>query len=75
MRLKPPGSAIPAYFLHGEALQAPDERLVHIETIAARSSELRNLHCGAPEMARSGLAVRRELAHSVGEGSVEELRP
>jgi AraC family transcriptional activator of pobA len=37
MRLKPPGSAIPAYFLYGEALQAPDERLVHIETIAARS--------------------------------------
>jgi AraC family transcriptional regulator, transcriptional activator of pobA len=37
MRLKSSGSAIPAYFLYGEALQAPDERLVHIETIAARS--------------------------------------
>jgi AraC family transcriptional activator of pobA len=38
MRLKSPSSAIPAYFLYGEALQAPDERLVHIETIAARST-------------------------------------
>lgn len=28
---------VPAFFLYGEALQAPDERLVHIETIAARS--------------------------------------
>jgi len=37
MRLKSLRSAIPAYFLYGEALQAPDERLVHIETIAGRS--------------------------------------
>jgi AraC family transcriptional regulator, transcriptional activator of pobA len=29
---------IPAFFLYGEPLQAPDERLVHVETIAARSS-------------------------------------
>ena len=29
--------AIPAYFLYGEPLQAPDERLIHVETIAARS--------------------------------------
>ena len=28
---------MPAYFLYGERLQAPDERLIHIETIAARS--------------------------------------
>lgn len=28
---------IPAFFLYGEPLQPPDERLVHIETIAARS--------------------------------------
>ncbi len=28
---------IPAFFLYGEPLQAPDERLIHIETIAARS--------------------------------------
>lgn len=34
-------SAIPAFFLYGEPLQAPDERLIHIETIAARS-ELHN---------------------------------
>jgi AraC family transcriptional regulator, transcriptional activator of pobA len=31
-----PGS-VPAFFLYGEPLQPPDERLVHIETIAARS--------------------------------------
>src|ERR1700690_3595465 len=29
--------AIPAFFLYGEPLQPPGERLVHIETIAARS--------------------------------------
>ena len=28
---------IPAFFLYGEPLQPPDERLIHIETIAARS--------------------------------------
>ena len=28
---------VPAFFLYGEPLQAPDERLVHVETIAARS--------------------------------------
>ncbi|HEY3784876.1 MAG TPA: helix-turn-helix domain-containing protein [Steroidobacteraceae bacterium] len=33
--------AIPAFFLYGEPLRAPDERLIHIETIAARS-ELHN---------------------------------
>ncbi len=32
-----PDQAVPAFFLYGERLQAPDERLVHIETIAARS--------------------------------------
>jgi AraC family transcriptional activator of pobA len=32
------GSAIPAFFLYGEPLQPPDERLIHIETIAARST-------------------------------------
>jgi AraC family transcriptional regulator, transcriptional activator of pobA len=30
-------SAIPAYFLYGEGLQPPNERLIHVETIAARS--------------------------------------
>src|SRR5579862_9128230 len=30
-------AAIPAFFLYGEPLQAPDERLIHVETIAARS--------------------------------------
>lgn len=35
-RAKAP-AAVPAFFLYGEPLQAPDERLVHIETIAARS--------------------------------------
>lgn len=33
--------AIPAFFLYGEPLQGPDERLIHIETIAERS-ELHN---------------------------------
>lgn len=33
---KPP-VAVPAFFLYGEPLQPPDERVVHIETIAARS--------------------------------------
>jgi AraC family transcriptional activator of pobA len=33
-----PSSFVPAFFLYGEPLQPPDERLVHIETIAARSS-------------------------------------
>lgn len=28
---------VPAYFLYGEALQPPEERLIHIETVAARS--------------------------------------
>src|ERR1700686_549471 len=30
-------AAVPAFFLYGESLQAVDERLVHVETIAARS--------------------------------------
>ncbi|MCS6947790.1 MAG: helix-turn-helix domain-containing protein [Steroidobacteraceae bacterium] len=30
-------AAIPAYYLYGEPLRAPDERLIHIETVAARS--------------------------------------
>jgi AraC family transcriptional activator of pobA len=30
--------AVPAYFLYGEQLRAPDGRSVHVETIAARSS-------------------------------------
>lgn len=33
----PAASGVPAYFLYGEPLQPPDERLIHIETIAARS--------------------------------------
>ncbi len=28
---------VPAFFLYGEPLQAPNERLIHIETVAARS--------------------------------------
>jgi AraC family transcriptional activator of pobA len=32
-----PVDAIPAFFLYGEPLQPPDERLIHIETISARS--------------------------------------
>ena len=32
-----PPIAVPAFFLYGEPLRPPDERLVHIETIAARS--------------------------------------
>src|SRR5262245_31582923 len=31
------GTGVPAFFLYGEPLQPPDERLVHVETIAARS--------------------------------------
>ena len=34
---KPSDHQVPAYFLYGESLQAPDERMVHVETIAARS--------------------------------------
>jgi AraC family transcriptional activator of pobA len=30
--------AVPAFFLYGEPLRAPDARTVHVETIAARSS-------------------------------------
>jgi AraC family transcriptional regulator, transcriptional activator of pobA len=30
---------VPAFFLYGEPLQAPDERLVHVETIASRSRQ------------------------------------
>lgn len=33
----PEPSGIPAFFLYGEPLRAPDERTVHVETIAARS--------------------------------------
>src|SRR5579883_535359 len=29
--------SVPAFYLYGESLQPPDERLIHIETIAARS--------------------------------------
>jgi AraC family transcriptional activator of pobA len=37
-RIEPRRSTgVPAYFLYGEPLQAPDERVVHVETIAARS--------------------------------------
>lgn len=35
--IPPPLASVPAFFLYGEALRPPDERLVHIETIAARS--------------------------------------
>ncbi len=31
-----PGS-VPAFYLYGESLQPPEERLIHIETVAARS--------------------------------------
>jgi AraC family transcriptional activator of pobA len=30
---------VPAFFLYGEPLQPPDERLVHVETIASRSRQ------------------------------------
>lgn len=33
----PASSHVPAYFLYGEPLRVPDERTVHVETIAARS--------------------------------------
>ena len=33
------GASIPAFFLYGEPLQAPDERMVHVETIATRSRQ------------------------------------
>jgi AraC family transcriptional activator of pobA len=33
-----PAAPVPAFFLYGEALQPPDERLIHVETIAERSS-------------------------------------
>jgi AraC family transcriptional activator of pobA len=37
-RVAPRGAAVvPAFFLYGEPLQAPDERVIHVETIAARS--------------------------------------
>jgi len=34
---KTAGDRVPAFFLYGEALRPPDERTVHVETIAARS--------------------------------------
>lgn len=37
-RQPPLSTAVPAFFLYGEPLRPPDERLVHIETIATRSS-------------------------------------
>ena len=33
----PRPASVPAFYLYGESLQPPDERLIHIETIAARS--------------------------------------
>ncbi len=33
------GAPVPAFFLYGEPLQPPDERLVHVETIASRSQQ------------------------------------
>src|ERR1700686_3249278 len=30
---------VPAFFLYGEPLRPPDERMVHVETIAARSRQ------------------------------------
>lgn len=32
-----PPASVPAFYLYGESLQPPDERLIHVETIAARS--------------------------------------
>jgi hypothetical protein len=39
---KPPDHQVPAYFLYGERLRAPDERLIHVETIAETPSGCRN---------------------------------
>jgi len=36
-RRPPEVTPVPAFFLYGERLQAPNERLIHVETIAARS--------------------------------------
>ena len=33
------GAPVPAFFLYGEPLQPPDERLVHVETIVSRSEQ------------------------------------
>lgn len=33
------GAPVPAFFLYGEPLQPPDERMVHVETIASRSRQ------------------------------------
>jgi AraC family transcriptional regulator, transcriptional activator of pobA len=44
--IMPVSSRVPAYFLYGEPLRAPDERTVHVETIAARS-QLHDWHIRA----------------------------
>lgn len=36
---KVPAAPVPAFFLYGEPLQPPDERTVHVETIASRSRQ------------------------------------
>lgn len=36
-RPRPARSPVPAFYLYGESLRAPSERLIHVETIAARS--------------------------------------
>ncbi len=36
-RPRPAHSPVPAFYLYGESLRAPSERLIHVETIAARS--------------------------------------
>ena len=35
--LRSESGVVPAFFLYGEPLRAPDERTVHVETIATRS--------------------------------------
>jgi AraC family transcriptional activator of pobA len=36
---RPDAQTVPAFFLYGEPLQPPDERMVHVETIASRSRQ------------------------------------
>jgi AraC family transcriptional activator of pobA len=66
---------VPAFFLYGEPLQPPDERLIHVETIAARS-RLHDWHIRPHRHAdlHQVLLVQRGRAEVTLDGATAALR-
>lgn len=72
---RPAAVPVPAFFLYGEPLQPPDERLIHVEPIAARS-RLHNWHIH-PHRHRDLhqlLLIRRGRAEATLDGRTTSLR-